>query len=188
MVATAQHSRLAFFREWMKSPTQIGAICPSGKHLANAMAAMVPQNGSGLVIELGAGTGAITDALIRSGIDRERLRIFDRSPVLVSLLQARFPDVAILQGDAANLSNYLESVCDVDCIVSSLPLLSMPSLVRTAILDELGKFMSHGTTLVQYTYGLTLRHPFDTRGCACTAKRTVFLNVPPAKVCRYEMQ
>ena len=59
-----------FIRSWMEKPLLTGAVMPSGRPLARAMAKFVDPNAPGQVIELGPGTGAVTAALVERGIER----------------------------------------------------------------------------------------------------------------------
>ena len=92
----------AFVRAWVRSPRSVGMVCPSGMPLARSMAAFAPRKGDGLVVELGAGTGTVTRQLLDAGIAPRRLVVVEQSPVMVSLLRERFPQLAILE--AASIS------------------------------------------------------------------------------------
>ena len=176
----SQRSPLVLFaREWLRSPRKVGAICPSGPALARTMAMLVPQ-GNGLVIELGAGTGAVTAALLRHGVSPRRLIAVERAGAMAKLLRQRFPEIRVLQEDASQLSSLLPQDQRVDCIVSSIPFVSLPSTVRTAVIHEIKTVLQDGL-LIQYTYAW---------GNACLAEagfsrvdsRLVLGNLPPARV------
>ena len=98
---------MRFFVMWLKAPTRIGAVVPSSRHLARAMAREVRGVGPGTIVELGAGTGSVTRALIEAGIPKERLVVVERDPELHRLLQERFPELTILKGDARELRKLL---------------------------------------------------------------------------------
>ena len=53
-----------FIRSWIERPLTMGAISPSGKVLARTMASYVDPSIPGPVIELGPGTGPVTEALV----------------------------------------------------------------------------------------------------------------------------
>lgn len=112
-------------------------VCPSGMPLARSMAAFAPRKGDGLVVELGAGTGTVTRQLLDAGIAPRRLVVVEQSPVMVSLLRERFPQLAILEADARWLADCLPRDRQVDCIVSSLPLLSLNERVRNQIISAM---------------------------------------------------
>ncbi len=63
------------------------------------MAGYVPA-GDAPVIELGPGTGPVTQALIESGIARERLFLIEYSADFARLLRQRYPGVHVIEGDA----------------------------------------------------------------------------------------
>ncbi len=75
-----------FLAAWVRSPLKIGALLPRSRGLANAMAAEVDVKKPGVIIELGGGTGAVTHALLASGIPPERLVVIERDRKLHVIL------------------------------------------------------------------------------------------------------
>src|SRR5262245_17144835 len=71
-----------FFRTWMEKPLSLGAVTPSGKALARTMAAYVDPDSDGPIIELGPGTGPVTEALVARGIDPERMVLVEFDPTI----------------------------------------------------------------------------------------------------------
>ena len=69
-----------FLRSWIEKPLHMGAVMPSSKLLARTMAQYVDVDSKGPVIELGPGTGAITNALIEHGVDQKRLVLVEYNP------------------------------------------------------------------------------------------------------------
>ena len=176
---------VAFLREWVRSPRAIGMVCPSGTELARAMAERIPKNSTGLVIEIGAGTGTVTRELVRTGIAPQRLLIIERAPGMAKLLHHRFPSLAIVQGDAAELPDYLPPASTVDCIVSSLPLISLPAEVRQKILNAMKVSLRSGGTLIQYTYSWSGSNHFFRDSFRLVDSQRIWHNVPPARVFRF---
>ncbi len=174
----AASSWALFIREWLRSPRRIGALCPSGSALAQAMAAEV-HDGSGLVIELGAGTGAVTEALLRGGVSNERLIAVEQSASLARFLRERFPGLRIIEGDAADLARLLPDA-PVDCVVSSIPLVSLPKAERAAVIGEIKKVL-HGHRLIQFTYFRGGRF-LEKSGLSRIHSRLILRNLPPAQV------
>jgi phosphatidylethanolamine/phosphatidyl-N-methylethanolamine N-methyltransferase len=62
-----------FIRQWVENPRLIGAVSPSGPALAKAMASYVDVKTNDPIIELGPGTGPVTQALLARGIAPKRL-------------------------------------------------------------------------------------------------------------------
>jgi len=173
-----------FMREWLKSPRAMGTICPSSANLAQAMAAKVCREKSGLVIELGAGTGCVTAALLNSGVAPERLLVIERSESMVALLRRKFPHIAIVHGDAAFLSTFIPVGKEVDCIVSSLPFASLDRSTRDKIISEMKKSLTDGNIL-QFTYMPGSGHILARSGFTCVSITTVWKNIPPARVMEF---
>src|SRR4051794_6745240 len=80
-----------FFRQWLRSPKSIGSVIPSSRVLARAVAAEVAWQPGQYVVELGGGTGAISQGLIERGIPRDRLIVVELDGALYSYLKERLP-------------------------------------------------------------------------------------------------
>lgn len=181
-----------FIRAWLDNPATTGAVSPSGRFLARSMAQHVDPHEDGLVIELGPGTGPVTQALIKRGIAEERLVLVEYDADFCRLLERRFPRATIIKGDALNLSRTLAEKIHgpVAAIVSSLPLLNLLDAQRLALLDEAFKLMGGKGRFVQFTYGLVSPMPKHPKECmpaafAAEASAPVWLNLPPARVWVY---
>lgn len=175
-----------FARELFREPASVGALCPSSPRLAQRMAAHVSATGKGLVVELGAGTGVVTRALLDRGVAPDRLVVVERSSSFVRHLRARFPDLAVILGSAAELSDLLEHAGPVDAIVSSLPLRSMSPADVTAIVGQWRHLLTADGVAVQYTYDLRDCGRLDAHGFAACANEIVWGNLPPARVLAFE--
>lgn len=172
---------------WLRSPFEIGAVAASSGPLARAMARQVKPSRPGLVVELGGGTGAITEALLDVGIAPERLVILERHPRLHDLLQKRFPAATVIQGDAAHLRQLLAArgLRGVRAVVSGLPLLAMGEAQQKAIVGAAMDVLSPGGRLVQFSYGPACPIPQRLRqelGVRARSVANVFWNLPPARV------
>jgi phosphatidylethanolamine/phosphatidyl-N-methylethanolamine N-methyltransferase len=176
-----------FLTRWLKSPQFIGAVAPSSRGLARAMAREVAPLGSGFVVELGGGTGSITRALLEHGVSPHRLIVVERDYTLAAILRKRFPGVKIVRGDAGELSALLEplGVVAVDAVVSSLPLLSMPKALRRRIVDESVAVLGPNGSFIQFTYGVASPFPAPEFGLRGEVADRIFLNFPPAVVWRF---
>lgn len=171
-----------FAREWLQRPAAVGAVWPSSDQLARCIAAHVPARGEGLVVELGAGTGVVTQALLERGIAPGRLVVIERSLAFVTHLRRRFPHVTVLHGDATELAELLPSERPVDSIVSSLPLRSLPEHVVRAIIEQWRVLLSASSTVVQFTYDLRDGAHALPAGFRQRASDTIWFNLPPARV------
>jgi len=181
---------LEFLAQWVRRPAAVGAILPSGKSLANAMARQIDVSRPGLVLELGGGTGAITKACIEIGVDPKQIVVLEKAPSFCSLIGQRFPDVRVIRGDARNLKRLLKArdLGPFKAVLSGLPLLSIPEVQRTSILAQSFDVLAQDGVFVQFTYGPLSPVPrVLTRSLELVKDRSAWVlkNVPPASVWRY---
>lgn len=180
---------LLFLSRLASAPRQIGAVAPSSRQLALAMAAELPERHQ-VCVELGGGTGSLTRALLSAGLARENLVVIERDPRLADHLRKRFRGVRVIRGEAQELTKLLraEGIGTVDAIVSGLPLRSLPRHVCTAIAAESFAALREGGVFIQFTYWLLPPVP---RMAAAklsiegAARSRVWRNLPPATVWRY---
>src|SRR4051795_13244147 len=141
-----------FFRSWMEKPLAIGAVTPSGKALARTMAAYVDPEIPGPVIELGPGTGPVTEALVDQGVDPSRLILVEFNPHFCRLLSERYPTATVVQGDAYGLKRLLATVLrqPAAAVVSGLPLFTKPLKIRLRLLQEAFALLAPSAPFVQF--------------------------------------
>jgi phosphatidylethanolamine/phosphatidyl-N-methylethanolamine N-methyltransferase len=180
-----------FIKTLLESPRATGAVSPSGRFLARAMARAVETAGSGLVVELGPGTGPVTKALIERGVPTEDLVLVEYEASFCRLLAERFPQVRVLQGDAYRLSQSLAELRgrSIRAVVSSLPLLNEPPLRRQDLIAQAFDLMGPDGVFVQFTYGVSSPAPRRIGGLTLTAEASapIWLNLPPARVWTYRV-
>ena len=166
----------------------MGAVTPSGKVLARAMARYVDPDIAGPVIELGPGTGAVTKALVERGIDPSRLVLVEFNPSFCRLLRTRYPDATVVQGDAYRIQHLLGGLLQepAAAVVSGLPLVTKPFKQRLQ-LDRRGLRPDGAGRAVRAVH---LRHG-DADPEAARARRhahaseLIWQNLPPARVWVY---
>lgn len=184
--------RWTFLRQWLKSPLRTAAVLPSSAELGAAMAAELPP-GAGRVIELGGGTGAITEGLLKAGIPAGGLLVVELNEELHAHLQSRFPGVTIVEGDARDLRElawrcrFLDGGT-ADAVVSSLGLLSMPRDAQHAVLQAAFACLAEQGRFIQFTYGPqppVADGIMQALGLDVRRGDFVLRNVPPATVYVY---
>jgi len=178
---------LQFIRSWIDKPLRTGAVMPSSKGLARAMARAVDPEAPGPVIELGPGTGPVTAALVDRGIDPSRLVLVEFNPDFCRLLRTRYPTATVIQGDAYRLRRLVETTLKepAAAIVSGLPLLTKPLRTRLRLLADAVAVMKPGAPLVQFTYGMVPPIPKTLAGVSAEPSNLVWLNIPPARIWVY---
>ena len=176
-----------FLRSWIEKPLHMGAVMPSGKMLARTMAQYVDVNSTGPVVELGPGTGAITNALIEHGVDQKRLVLVEYNPGFCALLRDRYPQAKVVQGDAYALRDSLGDVLSVpaSAVVSGLPLVTKPMLTRLKLIRDAFAALAPGAPFVQFTYSVAPPIPKSLPGVSTEASERIWMNLPPARVWVY---
>lgn len=176
-----------FLRSWLERPLVTGAVTPSGKMLARTMASYVDPRMPGPVIELGPGTGPVTEALIRRGVAEDRLVLVEYNPDFCKLLKKRFPAARVVEGDAYNLADTMQARIDEPCaaVVSSLPLFTKPEHERIALLNDSFELMHPGAPFIQFTYAVVSPMPLKKADFQAEKSNRIWLNLPPALVWTY---
>ncbi len=176
-----------FIRSWLEKPLSTGAVAPSSKLLARTMAAYVDPEAAGPVIELGPGTGPVTEALVAQGVDPARLVLVEFNPTFCRLLRSRYPAATVVQGDAYSLQRLLGSLLrqPAAAVVSGLPLFTKPLKTRLRLMQEAFALMAPQAPFVQFTYAIVSPIPKALSGVSSEASERIWMNLPPARVWVY---
>ncbi len=178
-----------FAKEALANPGAVGAVWPSSRALARNMAKQIPHNVKGLVLELGAGTGVVTHAILKRKFPHQNLRVIEQSHDLAKHLRIRFPNVQIINGDAQHLTEILkDETLPVECIISSLPLRSLPKEVVKNISHEIDSLLNPGNILVQFTYSFTDHSGHEINNLNRIYQKRIWFNTPPARIEVYQYQ
>ncbi|MFT5644738.1 MAG: phosphatidylethanolamine/phosphatidyl-N-methylethanolamine N-methyltransferase [Janthinobacterium sp.] len=165
----------------MKAPDLVGAIAPSSVFLARTLCRHA--HGAQHLIELGAGTGAVTQRL-RESFPTATLVVVERDAPMAAALRLRFLTCIVVADAIQSRQDLFSDIPDESVIVSSLPFRSLPKIVAEQIISLLKDFLLASPTrrLVQYTYGQ--RVPFDSPhpGLVWKRQKLVLRNIPPAWV------
>jgi phospholipid N-methyltransferase len=194
MSQTALALDLRFLGFWLSRPLQIGAVAPSGRSLSLAMVRAARAQPGQTVVELGAGTGSFTHALLTAGVRPEQLVAVEQHPDLCRILRGRFPGLRVLCGDAARLDRLLKAEGlwrpgEVSAVVSGVPMLTIPKATQISILRHSFSQLAAAGSFVQFTYGLGC--PVAARLLRALGLRAgrighVWRNLPPAAIWRIE--
>lgn len=172
-----------FLGQLIRSPHKISAIAPSSVALARRMASELPSDRSGPVVELGAGTGKITQALLDAGVAAQDLHAFELNEEFVDNLHRKFPDIHVHHNMAQDMGKL--GLDNVRAVVSGLPFLSMPGSVQLAILRASFAAMGPDGVYIQFTYGPkspVQERVADALSLTFTKSETIWGNLPPARV------
>jgi phospholipid N-methyltransferase len=176
-----------FLRSWIGNPLGVAAIAPSSQSLSQLITSEISER-TGPVLELGAGTGVFTRALLERGVKESDLTIVEYGSDFARLLEVRYPKARVIWMDAAQLARFkLFEPQQVGAVVSGLPLLSMPPRKVMAILSGAFVYLRSNGALYQFTYGPRCPVPrkiLDRLDLKATRIGGTMRNLPPAAVYR----
>ncbi len=155
------HESISFLKRFLARPQQIGAVVPSSSSLARALVHPLSQHDRPVnILELGAGTGAVTRHIAPLVGPQDRLDICEADPALAAHLQSNCLDEGPLQdqyrqGRVRLFDQYLQSVqglLEYDFIISGLPLNSFHLRDIKSILDILKRQARADCVLSYFEY------------------------------------
>lgn|SRR5215469_2651646 len=186
-----------FASQVLKGFHTVAAVAPSSVHLAAAMVEPLHLSEASVAVELGAGTGVMTRALLKELPRAATLFVFEINPEFITYLRAHFDDprLVLINENVENIEAELRKrgVDHVDVVLSSLGLAFMTEAQRRKIFEGLRPFLRPNTVLTQFQYvssvqfengrlrKLTLR-PLLHRYFESVSSKIVWRNVPPAYV------
>ncbi|SDY06420.1 Phospholipid N-methyltransferase [Saccharopolyspora shandongensis] len=178
-----------FLWEFVKSPTTTAAVGPSSRSLAEQMVAPVPHSGDPVVVELGPGTGAFTEAIQRRLGGRGRHLALELNPRWAAELGEGYPAVESVCANARELPELLrERGLRADVVVSGLPWVAHAPVAGVPLIRLVAESLAPGGAYTQFAYTWTRWAPPARRQLAdlraefeeTVISRTVWRNLPPA--------
>jgi phospholipid N-methyltransferase len=183
-----------YLREYLKKPTQIGAVAPSSEELAKVMLDGLDLKNARAVLEYGPGSGSITEHLRQKISPETKLAAIEINPAMAALFRERYPEVLLAEDTVANA----RMICDyagidsVDCIVSGLPWATFSESTQVKFLEEMMRVLRPGGDFVTFAYVHGFALPMSKRFAnllneyfgSVSKSSVVWRNVPPALVYR----
>ena len=173
-------------KSWFDNPKRMGALFPSFTRTAKMLAGIIKDNENVRVVELGAGTGPVTDQIIASGVREDNFYTVEFDPKLCATIQARHPGLHILNIDAATMIEHLPKafVGNTDYVISTLPLIVLGKEKAKEIINSIFAVLKPGGVYIQITY--TPWRPSYMReiGLKVTQLCVSWINLPPTFIWR----
>jgi len=184
-------SSLRFLAEAMRHPLKTGALWPSSKALSQVVADQCHVPSGAVIVELGAGTGALTELILQRLNSQNRFLVVEINRTHATFLQGRFPQCKVIHDAAENLEEHL-SGARAACIVSGLPWTNMFAQAQDQLLKAIVASLAPGGQFVAFSYAHAWCLPSARRFRALLGRRfsrveftpIVWKNLPPAKVLR----
>jgi phospholipid N-methyltransferase len=187
---TGLEYNLKFFTQFIINPARTGAVLPSSDGLCEYMTDLAGLNDVSTVIELGSGTGVITEKIMRKKAESTTFFALEINPAFVEATKNKCPDAIVYQSSAENVMKHLEMHGESGCdrIISSLPWSTFKGETQQLILDSIYDVLKPGGIFLTYAYVLAVVAPaawrFKKKLYAKFDKvetsRIVWNNIPPA--------
>lgn len=178
------NERLTFFSKFVQSPRQVGSIAPSSRFLAARMLMPLDWDRVSVLVELGAGTGALTKYIYRWKRPDCKLFVFEKDQQMRESIQHSYPGTVCLD-DAINLkgelSHRLRGTEAPDTIVSGLPFALFEKGTRESIIEQAAYLLKPGGIFIAFQYSLQMKRLLISRFSRVDIS-FVSLNIPPAFV------
>jgi phosphatidylethanolamine/phosphatidyl-N-methylethanolamine N-methyltransferase len=176
-----------FFRRWMANPLQMGSVIPSSPALCRRLVAQVRCAPDEAVVELGAGTGVVSRALLESGFPAERLIVVEIVPAMAQHLCRVLPGVTVIEGDARVLPDLLPPKWHgrIGSVICGIPMVLLPLAEQRRLVQAI-EAVAPGRGFLHFSYCVT--SPLSESKLRLAAFRAAWtpLNFPPASVWLYE--
>jgi phospholipid N-methyltransferase len=179
--------RMIFLQEFLKHPQQVGSVIPSSRFVERRVIELAQVRTSRTVVELGGGTGGITQALLRALPGSSRLMCVEINQQFCQMLR-RIPDqrLVVHHGDAWDLQRAIDlhGLHAPDAIVSGIPFSTMPRPVAVRILEAITTALAPGGRFLAYQVSgqvEALARPI----LGPAQVEVEFFNVPPVRLYRW---
>jgi phosphatidylethanolamine/phosphatidyl-N-methylethanolamine N-methyltransferase len=186
---------LRFLGTFLRHPRSVGAVLPSSRYLAQALAGELEVGAGDVIVEYGPGTGPMTDVISEQLAAGAEYVGVEWDAGFCARLAQRFPGLRFHRGSVVDVERILtgHGLSRPKVIVSGLPFASLPEAVQKRVivatrrvLREDGEFR---TFQYVHAYGLPsaqrFRRAMRKRFSRFERSRPVVRNVPPAYVLRY---
>lgn len=176
-----------FFGTWMRHPGAMGAIAASSPRYCDEMVAQSTTHLDGPILELGAGLGVVTRALLRAGVEPSRITSIEFDKDFAKALAERFPEVDVICGDGLDLTETLAGREGerFASILFAIPIVRFPQERRRELLDHYFERIMPGGNLTQLSYSWVPPIRADPARYATSSSPVVWANLPPARVWVY---
>ncbi len=175
-----------FFRRWLANPLQMGSVVPSSPALCRRIVAQTHYAPGEVVLELGAGTGVVSQSLLTAGLPPERLFVVEIVRDMADHLRDVLPRAHVIEGDARRLPALIPTEFHgrIGTVIVGIPLVLLPFGEQRRFIDAI-EAVAPSRGFILYSYWITSPLPYERHGLVATREAWTPLNFPPASVWRY---
>ncbi len=181
---------VVFLQEFLKHPQQVASIIPSSRFLERRVVELAAIRSAHTVVELGAGTGGTTRAILREMPPEGKLLVIELNARFCALLgQIEDERLIVHRGNAQELGDAiaLHGLPAPDVVVSGIPFSTMSRSVGTRILQAVTAVLDPGGLFVAYQVSKQVDNLASPLFGAARVE-VEFLNIPPMRLYRWEKQ
>ncbi len=178
---------LLFCKSWFNSPKQMGTIFPSSSQTGKKIADIIKDPENVIVVEVGAGTGQVTDEILKLGVAKDNFVAIEYDTGLCAELTKKHPnDLDLMNMDAADMLEKLPKkfIGRTDYLISTLPLIPMGREKTKKIIDDIFTVLKPNGVFVQVTLSPFQPKYIKDLGLRATKLFISWLNMPPMHVWR----
>lgn len=175
-----------FFRKFLAKGRTISSAAPSSKALVAGVLREVDFSRPSVIVELGAGIGPVTEAILDRISPAHRFVAVENDPDFCDVLRRRFPDMSLLQTDATRVGDPLANlgITKVDYVISGLPTPALPRRGLVNLSRWLRASLAPTGRFVQITVAPLVYRSFYERLFEDVSYRMIWWNFPPGGVYR----
>lgn len=183
-ILTANKPDRIVLARFVKSPRTIGSITPSSAALGRVLSEKIDPAGTDRVLELGVGTGSITNQILERLASADLLTCIEIDKIMCAQFRKYFPGIQLLEQDCREIET-LFSGDKISNIISSLPYRSLPQSTTDAIFEQKISLSNSQTIISLFTYDFVFSNYHKRYPIRLIDSRSVVKNFPPARVYHY---
>ena len=178
--------KVRFLFQSLKNFQQMGTVIRSGNAMCRKMTHFIDPQLDLILVELGAGDGAITKYILDRMSPQAKLFVFEINSELCDVLsKINDPRLILINDSAENIKIHLDKygLHEVDTIISAIPFLVLPDDLTKKILYLSKGVLKTGGTFIQMHYAKTVQKMYKN---IFGNVHTYFVpvNIPPGYVFR----
>jgi phospholipid N-methyltransferase len=175
-----------FFSKFVAKGRTISSAVPSSRAMVAGVLDHVDFSRPGTIVELGAGTGPVTEQIVEQLRPHHRFVAVENDADFCDVLRRRFPETTLLQTDASRVADPLSKlgIHKVDYVISGLPTPNLPARAKVRLWRWLFESLSPNGVFIQITVVPMIYRGFYQRIFRDVDYNMIWLNVPPGGVYR----
>ncbi|MCX4187434.1 class I SAM-dependent methyltransferase [Methylophaga sp. OBS4] len=182
------NGRFAFFQEFLKHPLQIGSIIPSSHFLEQRIQEAAAIGSAKFVVELGAGIGNTTRAILRMMPQDAKLLSIEINPRFHAFVSGIEDDRLIAHlGSACELNEIISmyGLGAPEAVISGIPFSTMLHREGSQVIEAISSLLAPNGRFVAYQVSkriVSLCRPY----LGSEQIRIELLNIPPMRIYKWE--